>query len=150
MKLTTLFNGRPAPGGSYNPKKRLYTKKVKSLNGGRHPRLDAYGAIDGPVLDELKALGCEIIRLCLPSGEHFVRFSVFEARAFPVRWRDTRYAHKRWYLSSEHWRGTLTEAREYRPLVIETLTPAPQVLQLGLFGAPSYTVRQLHEQGAAS
>ncbi len=148
--LYTTFNGKPVIGGSYNPLKRLYVKKCKHVNAGKHPHKCAYGGIDDDIIQQLEQHGCRTMQLCLADGTVlFIRFEVFKAQGFSVNWRDPRFG-PRWYAPSHLWDGTLEEAK-----AAKMEAPAPERRkekeQLSLFDtAPTPGERrQAYETGNA-
>jgi len=111
MQLKTTYDGREAPGGSFDHKTRIYTKKINSPQGGRHPRTGDLGGIDSIVVEKLKALRCEVIHLQLQNLErHFIPFPSFLEKGYEIRWRDGRFP-PRWYCPSVHWCNSFEEAK---------------------------------------
>ena len=110
--LYTTFNGKPVVGGSYNPSKRFYVKKIKNNpNAGKHPHKPAYGGIDEDVIQQLDQHGCWMMKLVLADGtELFIRYSIFKAQGFSVNWRNPRFG-PRWYAPSHLWHGTIEQAK---------------------------------------
>ena len=111
MQLKTTYNGREAPGGSFDRKTRIYTKKINSPQGGRHPRTGDLGGIDSDIIQKLKALRCEVLYLQLFRQErHFIPFSVFMEKGYEIHWRDERFP-PRWYCPSVYWCNSFPEAK---------------------------------------
>ncbi|MGI6784148.1 MAG: hypothetical protein ACOX5A_07950 [Aminivibrio sp.] len=105
VMLQTSYNGRPAPGGIYNPKTGHYVKACKNPAAGKHPYRLSFGGIDDLILEELKRLGCRTMTLKLGDGATYhTDFNTFKENAFPIRWKDPRFTGgPRWYLDGQHW-----------------------------------------------
>ena len=127
IKLMTTFNGRPAPGGMFDPTTKTYYKACRSQNGGQHPHRYDYGGIDDPIVQRLKALECKIIILELPGGTFEIPFQIFLKCGYSQRWNDPRFTHARWYCQARHWNSDYTEQYE--------APTTRQAEQASLFGA---------------
>lgn len=103
IKLMTSFDGKPAPGGLFDPVTAIYYKACRSFNGGQHPHHFDLGGIDAPVIQKLKALGCQKIVLELPGATYEISFSDFLRNAYPVTWNDPRFPYARWYCPAVRW-----------------------------------------------
>lgn len=103
IKLATVFNGRPAPGGLFDPTTKTYTKACRSQNGGQHPHRYDLGGIDDPIIKRLAELACQKIVLELPGGTFEIPFQIFLEYGYPQKWNDTRFPHARWYCQARHW-----------------------------------------------
>ncbi len=103
IKLLTTFNGRPAPGGMFDPTTKTYYKACRSRNGGQHPHRFDLGGIDDPIVQRLKTLDCQKIVLELPGGTFEIPFQTFLENAYSQRWNDPRFTHARWYCQARHW-----------------------------------------------
>ena len=127
IKLLTTFNGKPAPGGLFDPTTKTYTKACRSQNGGQHPHRYDLGGIDDPIVERLKELSCNKIILELPGGTFEIPFQIFLEYGYPQKWNDTRFPHARWYCQALHWNNDYTAGHE---------TPITrQAEQSSLFGA---------------
>jgi len=92
VKLTTIYAGRPAPGGVFYPASMHYAKVCKNASAGRHPATGDLGGIDMPVIEELKRRGCKTMQLELANGKNFyIPFEVFKDKCRIVKWRDARF-----------------------------------------------------------
>ena len=135
MKLMTIFNGRPAPGGLFDPTTKTYVKACRSQNGGQHPHRYDLGGIDAPIVERLKTLGCKTVILELPSGTFEIPFEKFLENGYPQKWNDPRFPSARWYCQARHWNGET-------PVRLEAPT-ARQAEQASLFSnAELQTVAQ--------
>jgi hypothetical protein len=104
VELQTIFDGGPAPGGSYYPESRHYCKRCKGKNAGRHPHGGGLGGIDDDIFRELIERDCLTIELQLPNEP--VRYAAFKdliQEGVSVRWRDPRFPGPRRYLKENFW-----------------------------------------------
>lgn len=127
IKLLTTFNGKPAPGGLFDPTTKTYTKACRSQNGGQHPHRYDLGGIDDPIIKRLAELACQKIVLELPGGTFEIPFQIFLEYGYPQKWNDTRFPHARWYCQARHWNNDYTAGHE-APIT-------QQAEQSSLFGA---------------
>ena len=105
IKLFTLYDNKPAPGGLYYTETKTYVKVVRASHGGTHPyRLD-YGGFDDPIIQKLKEFCCENIELQLPFGTFRISFEDFIGFGYHKKWNDGRFLYPRWYCSAGHWRS---------------------------------------------
>lgn len=107
IRLTTTFNGRPAPGGMFDEGTNTYIKVCRSHNGGQHPHRYDLGGIDDPIIQRLKTMNCQEIILELPGGTYVISFRDFLENGYSQRWNDPRFSFSRWYCQARHWRNTL-------------------------------------------
>lgn len=112
IKLLTTFNGKPAPGGLFDPTTKTYTKACRSQNGGQHPHRYDLGGIDDPIIKRLAELACQKIVLELPGGTFEIPFQIFLEYGYPQKWNDTRFPHARWYCQARHWNNDYTAGHE--------------------------------------
>ena len=127
IKLLTTFNGKPAPGGLFDPTTKTYTKACRSQNGGQHPHRYDLGGIDDPIIKRLAELACQKIVLELPGGTFEIPFQVFLEYGYSQRWNDPRFPNPRWYCQARHWNNDYTAGHE-APIT-------RQAEQSSLFGA---------------
>ena len=112
IKLLTTFNGKPAPGGLFDPTTKTYTKACRSQNGGQHPHRFDLGALDAPIVERLKELSCNKIILELPGATYEIPFKKFLENGYPQKWNDARFPHARWYCQARHWNNDYIAGHE--------------------------------------
>ena len=127
LRLMTSFNGKPAPGGLFDPTTKTYTKACRSQNGGQHPHRYDLGGIDDPIIKRLAELACQKIVLELPGGTFEIPFQIFLEYGYSQRWNDPRFPNPRWYCQARHWNNDYTAGHE-APIT-------RQAEQSSLFGA---------------
>lgn len=103
IRLMTTFNGKPAPGGLYDPTTATFYKSCRSLSGGQHPHRYDLGGLDSPVVERLKNLKCKKVVLEIPGATYEIPFEKFLEKGYPQKWSDTRFPHARWYCQARHW-----------------------------------------------
>ena len=112
IKLLTTFNGKPAPGGLFDPTTKTYTKACRSQNGGQHPHRYDLGGIDDPIVERLKELSCNKIILELPGATYEIPFEKFLEYGYSQKWNDTRFPNPRWYCQARHWNNDYIAGHE--------------------------------------
>ena len=112
IKLLTTFNGKPAPGGLFDPTTKTYTKACRSQNGGQHPHRYDLGGIDAPIVERLKELSCNKIILELPGATYEIPFKKFLENGYLQKWNDPRFPNPRWYCQARHWNNDYTAGHE--------------------------------------
>ena len=103
IKLATVFNGRPAPGGEFNTETATYTKLCRARNGGWHPHRYEIGGIDAPIISQLRAYQCQQIEMQTSQGIYRISFEKFLQYGKSQQWNDTRFPYPRWYAPAQVW-----------------------------------------------
>ena len=112
IKLLTTFNGKPAPGGLFDPTTAIFYKACRSLSGGQHPHRPDLGGLDSPVVERLIAFRCEKIVLEIPGASYEIPFERFLEYGYSQRWNDPRFPNPRWYCQARHWNNDYTAGHE--------------------------------------
>lgn len=134
IRLMTSFDGKPAPGGLYDPISKKYIKACRKANAGFHPHKYALGGFDDPVIQKLIELGCQQIQLEIATGVYTIPFQTFLEHGFSQRWRDTRYHFPRWYCPIDKWQSDHQMVIN-RPVEVTPLQTPQEQKQASLFGA---------------
>ena len=134
IRLMTTFNGKPAPGGLYDPISKKYIKACGKANAGFHPHKYALGGFDDPVIQKLTELGCQQIQLEIATGVYTISFQTFLGHGFLQRWKDPRYHFPRWYCPLDKWQSD-HQMIINRPVEVTPLQTPQEQKQASLFGA---------------